>query len=128
MTPNTCRLNEGLMSIIESFNITGNQNMTISRQHFNITLRDIDPASFSATEFSNNNISLPSNLLENTPTQGSTVRVAQSTFDNPGLYLARSPELVASGVVDLTVVNATVENLTNPVNITLSQIEVNTPR
>ena len=98
--------------------------MTISRLHFNITLRDIDPASFNASDFNNKNFSLPNNLLDTLSRD--TVRLANTNFDNPGLFIQRDPVLVASGVTSFTVFNATVQNLTNPVNITVSQTEVNT--
>lgn len=127
---NKYRLNAGLDSVIESLNMTGEESMTISRLHFNITLRDVDTASFNATDFNNDNISLPRNLLNNKMQLGPMVRVAQSIFDNPGLYLPRDigQRRVASSVFGFTVYNYTVKNLTNPLNLTLSQTMVSTSR
>lgn len=102
--------------------------MTISRQNFNITVTDTDPETFNVTDFNNANITLPTTLLDNTMTRGSTVRVAQSTYNNPGLFLGRDigDRHVASSVFDFTVYNETISNLSRPLNLSLSQAMVST--
>ena len=122
------RLNAGLGSVIQSLSLNNTSSMNITRQNFNIQLTDTDPMEFDATNFNNPNLTLPQNLLESAMQDGTaqnktSVRIAQSTFNNNGLYLGRDigQREVASPVFDFTVFNLTIRNLSTPINITLRQ-------
>ena len=102
--------------------------MTITRRNFNIQLMDLDPTTFNANDFNNQNITLPQNLLERvlqsgTAQMGEPVRIAQSIFGNEGLYLGQDigQREVASSVFDFSVFGQEIRNLTDPINITLRQ-------